>query len=153
MDQTSPAAENFLASCRDTQSNNLPAVLLLIALVLFGGALRIYFFSADLSRSPDERTYAYQANVILTQGTAGLRLLGEDLVRNPALRSQAPSPARLGYLALLVSFMRLTGDTSTLAGTQLSNSGIAIPRQLSRVIWTQWVRIDTATIFEQILTT
>jgi hypothetical protein len=97
-----------------------PAVALVLAIILFGVALRIYYFDSSLSRSPDERTYIHQANVILTQGMAGLAPLGQQLKQNPALLSQAPSPARVGYLTVLASFMELTGDTSALAGAQFS---------------------------------
>lgn len=95
-----------------------PATLLLFAIILFGAALRISFFDPGLNRSPDEHTYTHQANVILTQGMTGLRSLCQDLKQNP--NQQSPSPARVGFLALLVSFMKLTGDTSILSGAQLS---------------------------------
>jgi len=97
-----------------------PSTLVLVAIVLLGAAIRIHFFIPDLVRSPDEQTFARQANVILAQGTAGPTALGKEFFQDPVAFSQSPSPARVGYLVLLAAFMRVIGDHSTLAGAQLS---------------------------------
>lgn len=97
-----------------------PSFLLLVAIVLLGTGIRLYFFNPGIARSPDERTYAIQANVILAQGYSGLTALGQSLVRDPAHVALAPSPARVGYLTMLAAWMRLAGDRTPLAGAQLS---------------------------------
>jgi tetratricopeptide (TPR) repeat protein len=95
-------------------------LLLLLAIVVFGIALRVHFFNPGLARTPDERTYTRQANVLLAQGTAGFRFLDREFADNPAVFSFQPSPTHAGYLVVLALFMRLTGDTSVLAGAHLS---------------------------------
>jgi len=89
-------------------------------IILFGAALRAYYFNPDIGRTPDERTYTRQANIVLDQGVAGFHILGQELAENPAAVSCYPSPLRVGYISLLVFTMRLTGDTSLLAGAYLS---------------------------------
>jgi hypothetical protein len=95
-------------------------LLLLLAVVVFGIALRVHFFNPWIARTPDERTYTQQANVLLAQGAAGFRFLDREFAENPAVFSFQPSPTHAGYLVLLADFMRLTGDTSVLAGAHLS---------------------------------
>jgi len=97
-----------------------PSFLLLVAIVLLGTSIRLYFFNPGIARSPDERTYTLQANVLLSQGYAGLTALGQDLLRDPVHVALAPSPSRVGYLTLLAAWMRLAGDTTPLAGAQFS---------------------------------
>jgi hypothetical protein len=89
-------------------------------IVFMGTSIRLYFFNPGIARTPDERTYTLQANVILSQGYAGLTALGQNLVRDPVHLAPAPSPARVGYLTLLAASMQLTGDKTPLAGAQLS---------------------------------
>jgi hypothetical protein len=96
------------------------SILLLVVEILLGIAIRIHFFDPGIARSPDERTYTRQANIVLAQGTAGFHFLGQELAQNPPLVSRYPSPLRVGYITLLVAFMRITGDNSILAGAQLS---------------------------------
>jgi hypothetical protein len=95
-------------------------LLLLLAIVVFGIALRVHFFSPGLARTPDERTYTRQANVLLARGAAGFRFLDREFANHPDVFSFQPSPTHAGYLALLALTMRLTGDTSVLAGAHLS---------------------------------
>jgi hypothetical protein len=92
----------------------------LLAIVVIGGALRIHYFNPYLIRTPDERTYTRQANIVLVQGIAGFRFLGQEFAQNPPLVSRFPSPARVGYITLLAAFMRFTGDASILTGAHLS---------------------------------
>ena len=97
-----------------------PVIYLLLAIVLLGAALRAIYFNPDLTRTPDERTYTRQANMVLNQGVDGFRILGQELAQDPAAVSCYPSPLRVGYIGLLAFTMRLTGDTTVLAGTYLS---------------------------------
>jgi len=94
-------------------------VYLLLAIIALGVALRIHYFDPGLHRTPDERTYTRQADIVLAQGVAGYRMLGQELVRDPSV-ALVPSPIRVGYISLLAAFMHCTGDTSTLAGAKLS---------------------------------
>jgi len=101
----------------------LPAKLpmaLLIVVLLLGVGLRICIFEAELARSPDERVYTRQADVVLAQGVEGFHQLGDELARDPAAVAIYPSPMRIGYLLPLVGFMRLTEDSSVLAGATFS---------------------------------
>jgi uncharacterized membrane protein len=97
-----------------------PAVFLLLLLAVIGSALRICYFKSDLARTPDERTYTRQANIVLLDGADGFRFLGRELERDPVAVSRYPSPARVGYIALLAAFMRGSGDNSLLAGAHIS---------------------------------
>jgi Dolichyl-phosphate-mannose-protein mannosyltransferase len=99
--------------------NKLPLYLLL-AIIAIGGALRIDYFNPGIRRTPDERTYTRQADIVLAQGADGYRFLGQELAANPPAVSRYPSPLRVGYITLLTLFMRLTGDTSILTGAHLS---------------------------------
>ncbi len=108
------------ASSRPVLTVRRLSILLLAVEILLGIAIRIHFFDPAIARSPDERTYTRQANIVLAQGTAGFHFLGQELARNPPLVSRYPSPLRVGYITLLVAFMRITGDNSILAGAQLS---------------------------------
>jgi Tfp pilus assembly protein PilF len=94
--------------------------LLLLAVIALGIGLRVYYFAPDVSRSPDERTYARQANIVLQHGVNGFQILGEEMNQNPAAAGRTPSPLRIGYITLLASFMRFTGDFTELAGARLS---------------------------------
>jgi tetratricopeptide (TPR) repeat protein len=96
------------------------SLLLLLAVVLFGIALRVHFFSPGICRTPDERTYTRQANVLLTQGAAGFRFLDREFTTNPDAFAFQPSPTHAGYLSLLAVTMGVTGDNSVLAGAHLS---------------------------------
>jgi hypothetical protein len=93
---------------------------LIFVTVCAGILLRLSFFEPEIARSPDERTYTRQANVLLEQGVSGLRMLGEELARNPTEVGMAPSPVRVGYLGILAGYMGITGDRTILAGAQLS---------------------------------
>jgi len=93
---------------------------LIFVIVCAGILLRLSFFQPEVARSPDERTYTRQANVLLEQGVSGLRILGEELVRNPTEVGMAPSPVRVGYLGILAGYMGITGNRTVLAGAQLS---------------------------------
>lgn len=94
--------------------------ILLLGIVLFGMALRFCWLNPGLARSPDERTFNRQANILLALGTRGLTILGQQLASDPARFAQQPSPARVGYLAVLAGFMRLTDNRSIIAGALLS---------------------------------
>lgn len=93
---------------------------LIFAIVCTGILLRLSLFEPEIARSPDERTYTRQANVLLEQGASGLRMLSEELVRNPLEVGMAPSPLRVGYLGILAGYMGITGNRTILAGAQLS---------------------------------
>ena len=97
----------------------LPVVLIVAAIVL-GIAIRADYFEPGIARTPDERTYTRQASIVMARGIQGFRLLGQELAKDPSHVSLYPSPLRVGYITLLMEFMRLTGDTSILAGARLS---------------------------------
>jgi len=97
----------------------LPVYLLLVILI-FGAVLRIVNFNPAIRRTPDERTYTRQADIVLAQGAAGYRSLGQDLAQNLPAVSRYPSPLRVGYITLLELWMDVTGDASVLAGAHLS---------------------------------
>lgn len=97
----------------------LPVYLLLV-IVVFGAVLRITNFNPTIRRTPDERTYTRQADIVLARGAAGYRSLGQDLAQNLPAVSRYPSPLRVGYITLLAIWMRLTGDASVVAGAKLS---------------------------------
>ena len=63
-----------------------------------------------LARTPDERTYTRQADIVLVHGAEGFRALGRELTANLPEVSLYPSPLRVGYISLLAAWMRLTGD-------------------------------------------
>ena len=93
---------------------------LLLAIVACGTALRVYNFHPGLARTPDERTYTRQADIVLVHGAEGFRALGRELTANLPEVSLYPSPLRVGYISLLAAWMRLTGDDGAVAGARLS---------------------------------
>ena len=93
---------------------------LLLAVFVFGAVLRVVYFDPAISRTPDERTYTRQADLVLEQGATGYRALGQELAQNLPAVSRYPSPQRVGYITLLALWMDLTGDASVLAGAHLS---------------------------------
>ena len=93
---------------------------LLLAVFVFGAVLRVVYFDPAISRTPDERTYTRQADLVLEQGATGYRALGQELAQNLPAVSRYPSPLRVGYITLLALWMDLTGDASVLAGAHLS---------------------------------
>lgn len=97
----------------------LPIYLLLV-IVLFGAVLRIVNFNPSIHRTPDERTYTRQADIVRAQGVAGYRFLGQELAQNLPAVSRYPSPLRVGYITLLARWMDITGDSSIVAGARLS---------------------------------
>jgi hypothetical protein len=120
MSETTADGRSSAASHRRENRYLRLSTVLLFTTVLFGIALRIYLFNPDIARSPDERTYTRQADIVLALGTEGFRFLGREAVQDPAVTLLFPPPTRAGYLAPLAAFMRLTGDTSVLAGAHLS---------------------------------
>ena len=95
-------------------------IAVLLAIFTLGAALRLHYFDPGISRTPDERTYTRQANLVLAQGAEGFRFIGRELDADISAVSVYPSPLRVGYITLLAAFMRLTGDTSAVAGARLS---------------------------------
>jgi hypothetical protein len=116
---SAPAVGSTRVSSRPAAflSPRLP-VILLIGAILLGAGIRIYYFDIGIARSPDERYYTRQANIILAQGVAGFNLLSREHYLNPT--AIPLNPVRVGYLSLLAALMRLTEDTSVLAGAHLS---------------------------------
>lgn len=117
------SAEGNGVAAGEKFGTGLPAkvpMALLVVVLLLGAGLRIYNFDTGLARSPDERVYTRQANVVMAQGVAGFHQMGEELAEDPAAVAIYPSPMRIGYLLPLVGFMRLTEDSSVLAGATFS---------------------------------
>ncbi len=92
---------------------------LMVAFLVLGVWLRLAGLHNVTARSPDERTYAANANVLRLHGTAGLRAAVERFRHDSSLEF-LPPPTRVGYLWLLGLAMNLTGDTSAAAGVGLS---------------------------------
>ncbi|MGO4209608.1 hypothetical protein AB4Y89_18280 [Terriglobus sp. 2YAB30_2] len=116
--QATPPAE-VRADDRDAKISSVTGWLIFV-IVCAGILLRVSSFEPGIARSPDERTYTRQANVLLEQGFSGLRMLGGELVRNPMEVGMAPSPVRVGYLGILAGYMGITGNRTVLAGAQVS---------------------------------
>ncbi len=96
-------------------------VLALVVLtVLAGGGGRVYYFNSGLERSPDERTYARQANLVLVKGRQGFEQLGRELAADPVNVARYPSPLRAGFIGLLAGWMQVTEDPTPVAGARLS---------------------------------
>lgn len=91
------------------------SVLLLCA----GIGLRLANLNNVSTRSPDERTYAWEAGVVAQKGTAGFRVLVDEFRRDASLFVYPP-PTRVGYLWLLAKTMAATGVTDPKAGAYLS---------------------------------
>src|SRR5690349_16406410 len=92
------------------------AVTLLLCL---GIGIRLANLNIVTGRSPDEHNYTLQANILLQEGSAGLRRMAVEYQRDPAARLAGP-PTRAGYLWMLAATMRLTGRTDDGVGAVLS---------------------------------
>lgn len=90
-----------------------------VVLILAGAALRIANLGNVVTRSPDERTYAWESSEIADHGEEGFRFLVDQFQRNPQLFTW-PSPARAGYLWLLSWMDSVSGHHDPLAGATLS---------------------------------
>ena len=88
---------------------------IVILLVAIGVALRVSNLDGVVFRSPDERHYTAEADMLLQQGTACFPLLADAHSKNPDL----PGPTRAGYLLLLSRTMQLTGHRDETAGAEL----------------------------------
>jgi len=105
---------------RSTAWSSSTIRLALIAAILFLGIwLRVDGMHAVSVRSPDESTYAMEANVLRQQGAPAFRELIQRFQNDPKL-AYLPSPTRAVYLWLLDISMHRTGDTSPAAGVPLS---------------------------------
>lgn len=97
-----------------------PYVRAVIALLLlFGVGLRWANLDNVASRTPDERVYAWQASVVRSEGTAGVRKMTAQYRRDPDARLYPP-PTRAGYIWLLAGVMSLSERTDEGAGADLS---------------------------------
>lgn len=97
------------------------AIFVLLFLTLMVGiTLRIHNLSNVSMRSPDEEIYIYQAKTIVQQGTReGIR----SLVREYNMDEKHwifPSPARIGYLWLLSTVMKIVNSTDMKIGMYIS---------------------------------
>jgi superkiller protein 3 len=96
------------------------AIAALLLMVIGGTALRLYYFEPGIARTPDERTYTRDAQIVAALGVKGFQLLGQELAQNAPVVSLLPSPLRVGYITMLSWFMHLTHDFSLVAGARLS---------------------------------
>src|SRR5919197_2281773 len=107
------------SECPRSSRNLQLQLAALVVLLAVGVGLRLANLGNVSSRTPDERVYTYQANVLLHPGTAGLRALVTEYQRDPVVR-QYPTPTRAGYLWLLTTVMRITGSTDVSVGAGIS---------------------------------
>lgn len=97
-----------------------PYVRVVIAvLLLFGVGLRWANLDNVASRTPDEAVYTGQANVVRSEGTAGVRKMTAQYRREPDARLYPP-PTRAGYIWLLAGVMSLSDRADEGAGADLS---------------------------------
>jgi len=89
-----------------------------VAVFLLGAIVR--FSNLDVAlRSPDEKIYTSQAQVVLEGGVRGMRAVVGSFLRRPELWSYPP-PNRVGYTFLLAAAMKLTGSADPAIGSYLS---------------------------------
>jgi len=91
-------------------------IVLMVMLVVTGVGLRLFNLQATGTRTPDERNYTMEANILRQSGSEGFAILVAKFRQDPGL----PSPARAGYLLLLARVMQMTGDETVTAGVWLS---------------------------------
>jgi hypothetical protein len=92
--------------------------VLLAGILLLGAALRVSNLDVTV-RSPDERIYAGQARAALDSGVEGNRRIVSAFRANPQLW-QYPPPSRIGYAYAVAAFMKITGNPTEAAGSDLS---------------------------------
>ena len=90
-------------------------------LLCLGIGLRLSHLSIVTGRSPDETNYTRQANILLQEGTAGLKRMAAEYQRDPAVRL-SPPPTRAGYLWMLAAAMRFTHNNDERVGASLSTA-------------------------------
>jgi hypothetical protein len=88
-------------------------------LLCLGIGIRLANLNIVTGRSPDETNYTRQANILLQDGTVGLRSIAAEYQLDPAARLAGP-PTRAGYLWMLASTMRLTEKHDESVGAVLS---------------------------------
>jgi len=92
---------------------------LFLLLFCAGAGLRITALRGVAVRSPDERTYTWEAAQVADRGLSGFQSLVAAFQSRPSLFAY-PSPARAGYIEALALVMRLTGRRDAEAGALLS---------------------------------
>jgi 4-amino-4-deoxy-L-arabinose transferase-like glycosyltransferase len=115
---SSPAATTSLASPSAIGNRRLCFALFLL-LFCAGAGLRIAALRGVAVRSPDERTYAWEAAQVADRGVSGFQSLVVAFQNRPSLVAY-PSPARAGYIEALALVMRLTGRRDAATGARLS---------------------------------
>jgi len=95
------------------------AFLLLVFLVIGGAGIRLTSLDSVVRRSPDERTYTWEANTVLSSGMDGIRTLAAQFYATPS-NFDYPPPSRVGFIWLLARVMDATGNTTPQAGAWLS---------------------------------
>lgn len=98
-----------------TYLQSLP-FLLCVLVLLAGSALRVTDLGGVRFRSPDENTYASQAQ---KWSASGIRSVADEWESHPEL-AVFPSPVRVGFLLPLRIAQTITGDTTPDAGAELS---------------------------------
>src|SRR5579862_4478260 len=94
-------------------------IVVIIVLLSLGIWLRATNMDNVVARSPDERIYTRQANIVLKSGNGGIRTLAAEYVRDAEARLYPP-PTRVGYIWLVAATMRLSGRMDENAGAYLS---------------------------------
>ncbi len=90
----------------------------MVSSILLGAVLRVSNLSNVGLRTPDERTYAAQAVVLLHEGLPGVRRLATEYVNDP--NRFYPPPSRIGYTGLIAGMMSATKQSDALIGAWLS---------------------------------
>jgi 4-amino-4-deoxy-L-arabinose transferase-like glycosyltransferase len=115
---SAPAATTGLASPSAIGNRRLCFALFLL-LFCAGAGLRITALRGVAVRSPDERTYTWEAAQVADRGVNGFQSLVAAFQSRPSLFAY-PSPARAGYIEALALVMRVTDRRDAATGALLS---------------------------------
>lgn len=118
---------------RQTRSKQLFVWFALAAAIACGIALRLVHYGDVTSRSPDERTYTYRAQLILDGGLRQLRPVFANYVSNSDNWIQPP-PTRVGHLLAFAAMMKIRAVRDFSAGSLVSL--LASILSLLLVAWT-----------------
>jgi len=117
-----------------TRLPRVAAALLVVALVVCGGYLRVALPQPPTA-TPDEFWYTMYAVTVYNGGLGQVRGLVHNY-NDAAEMKVYPSPTRAGYIAMIAGMMHLSGHVSVVSGMMLSSAVSALA--LALLAWLAW---------------
>ena len=112
-------AKRMSLAMSDRRTVNISRLLLLVAIIGGGVALRTADMSDVVTRTPDERVYTHYAVAVVDGGLPAVRRVFADYLSDPSSWIY-PGPTRLTHVFLFATMMRITDLRDSRAGAMVS---------------------------------